>query len=242
MTRIKPVRKQSLVDTVVERIRAVITSGDYGPGSRLPTETELIKQLEVSRTVLREAIGRLEAMGLVTVRGSRGMFVGDTGSLLSCVKLVRSALTITPAELIKFTVFRRAIECEAVRFAAEKASAADIAELEELTEEIGRPELDHLEAFHIDLRFHRKLLELTGNELMLNVMEVVREFVLATIVEGAPPRRNPAITQRGHTAIVEAIRARDADAAELAMRTHMDDVLESLRELDHVDKTLPSAG
>ncbi|MGE3807911.1 MAG: FadR/GntR family transcriptional regulator, partial [Gemmataceae bacterium] len=242
MVRMKPVKKQSLVDTVVERIQTVIRSGHYGPGDRLPTETELIKQLEVSRTVLREAIGRLEAMGLVSVQGSRGMFVGDTGSLLSCVKLVRSALTISPRELRKFTEFRCAIECEAARHAAARASTEDLAELEAMCEEIGRPELNNLQAFELDFRFHRKLLELTGNELMFNVMEVVREFVLASIVEGGHEKRDPQVTQSGHRAILQAIRAADPDAAERAMREHMNAVLDSLEELEkQEDQALPSA-
>src|SRR5262249_31986568 len=106
MVKIKPVKRTSLVDTVMERIRSLVTDGHLAPGDRLPTEAELIQQLEVSRTVLREAIGRLEAMGLIAVRGPRGMFVGDTGSLLSCVRLLRSALTVSPRELVQFTEFR----------------------------------------------------------------------------------------------------------------------------------------
>jgi GntR family transcriptional repressor for pyruvate dehydrogenase complex len=228
--KIKPVKRTSLVDTVMERIRSLITEGHLAPGDRLPTEAELIQQLEVSRTVLREAIGRLEAMGLLTVRGPRGMFVGDTGSLLSCVRLIRSALTVSPRELVQFTEFRRAIECDAVRSAAVQATAADVAELEALCEEIRRSDLDYATVFQIDLRFHRKLLELAGNEVMSNVMEVVREFVLASIAQGAPYRRDPEKTYRGHRAIVAAIRAHDAEAAEKAMRDHLDHVLQVMRK------------
>jgi GntR family transcriptional repressor for pyruvate dehydrogenase complex len=230
MVQMKPVKRTSLVDTVMERIRGLITEGHLGAGDRLPTEAELIQQLEVSRTVLREAVGRLEAMGLITVRGPRGMFVGDTGSLLSCVRLVRSALTVSPGELVQFTEFRRAIECDAVRSAALRATAEDVAELEALCEEIRRSDLDYAAAFQLDLRFHRKLLDLAGNPVMSNVMDVVREFVLASIVEGAPYRRDAEKTYRGHRAIVAALRARDPEAAEKAVREHLDHVLQALRK------------
>src|ERR1700730_13024958 len=123
----QPIKRKSLVDTVVERMRGLISEGHHGPGDRLPTESELIKQLEVSRTVLREAIGRLETMGLVTVRGSRGMFVGEPGGLRSCVQMVESAMAISPRELVQFTEFRRAIECDGVRVAATRAAPQDIA-------------------------------------------------------------------------------------------------------------------
>jgi GntR family transcriptional repressor for pyruvate dehydrogenase complex len=235
MVRIKPIRRQSLVDTVVERIQAVITDGRLGPGARLPTETALMKQFQVSRTVLREAVGRLEVMGLVAVRGSRGMFVGERTGLQSCLKLVRSALTVSPRELVLFTEFRRAIECDAVRIAAERASARDLAELETLCERVRDRDLSHLEAFQLDFRFHRHILELTGNELTCNVMEVVQEFVMASIREGGARRRDPEVTYHDHAAIVAAIKQHDPDAAEQAMRAHLDNVLSALREQERQD-------
>jgi DNA-binding FadR family transcriptional regulator len=225
----KPVKRTSLVDTVAERLRALISEGHLGPGDRLPTEADLVEQLQVSRTVLREAVGRLEAMGLLSVRGPRGMFVGDPGSLMSCVKLVRSAMTVSPRELVKFTEFRRAIECDAVRSATTRATPGDLVELAALCEEIRRQDLDPAAAFQIDLRFHRKLLELAGNEVMNNVMDVVREFVMASIVECAPYRRDPEKTYAGHRAILDAVRAGDPDAAERAMREHLNVVIETLR-------------
>jgi GntR family transcriptional repressor for pyruvate dehydrogenase complex len=242
MVKIKPVKRTSLVDTVVERLRAVIRDGHLGPGDRLPTEADLIKQLEVSRTVLREAVGRLEAMGLVNVRGPRGMFVGDPGSVLSCVQLVRSAMSVSPRELVRFTEFRRAIECDAVRSAATHATPEDLAELKTLCEELRRPDLDDATAFQIDHRFHRKLLDLSGNEVMRNVMDVVREFVMASIIEAAPYKREPEKSYRYHRAIFDAVRAGDPDAAERAMRKHLDDVIGALRDAEERQKNLPSVG
>lgn len=229
MVQVKPIKRKSLVDTVVEQIRNLIHAGDLGPGDRLPTESDLVKQLEVSRTVLREAIGRLEAMGLVTVRGSRGMFVGELGSVMNCVQMVRSAVAISARDLVQFTEFRRAIECDGVRCAAERANAEDVAELEALCEEIRDPAMPYEQAFRIDWRFHRKLLELAGNEMMRNVMDVIREFVMASIVEGAPYQRDPEVTYGHHRAIVDAVRAGDPDAAERAMREHLNTVIRSLQ-------------
>ena len=231
MVKITPVKRKSLVDDVVERIRSVVVDGQLGPGERLPTEAELVKQLQVSRTVLREAIGRLEMLGLVSVQGSRGMFVSERGGLMNSINLVRSALTLSPRELVKFTEFRRAIECDAVRSAALNATPEDIAELETLVEEIRDSSLEPQEAYRIDFRFHRQIVDLTGNEMMTSVMEVVQEFVMASIVECGPSRRrDPEVTYRGHLAIVRALSAHDPDAAEKAMRDHLDSVLTNLRK------------
>jgi len=240
----KPVIRTSLVDTVVERLRALIADGSFGPGDRLPTESALIEQLQVSRTVLREAVTRLEAMGLVSVRGPRGMFVGDPGSLRNCIQLVRSAMAISPRELIQFTEFRRAIECDAVRAAARNATPADILELERLNTEIGRADLEHAAAYDLDLCFHRKLLSLANNEVMRNVMDVIQEFVVATIVRGGSRRRDPKLTQRDHRAITAAVKTHDPDAAEKAMRAHLDAVLQFIRETSRKEdrEPTPSAG
>jgi GntR family transcriptional repressor for pyruvate dehydrogenase complex len=231
MVKIKPVKRQSLVDDVVDRIRAVIVEGHFRPGDRLPTEAELGKQLQVSRTVLREAMGRLEILGLVSVQGPRGMFVSEPAGLRHSVNLLRSALLLSPRELVKFTEFRRALECESARGAAERATPEEIAELEVMCQEIRRGDLPAADAYRLDFRFHQKLAQITGNEVMQNVMDVVREFVMASIVEGAVTRRrDPEITFRGHMAIVDAIAAHDADGAEKAMRDHMNSVLDSLRD------------
>ena len=105
-------------------------------------------------------------MGLVSVRGSRGMFVGEVGSVMSCARLVRSAVAISARDLVQFTEFRRAVECDAARCAAERANAEDLVELETLCEQIRDPALPYEQAFRIDWRFHRKLLDLAGNEMM----------------------------------------------------------------------------
>lgn len=234
MVKIKPIKRKSLVDTVVERLRSVIGDGQLRPGDRLPTEAVLVKQLEVSRTVLREAIGRLEMLGLVSVQGSRGMFVSEPGALRNSVNLVRSALTLAPRELIKFTEFRRAIECDAARSAAQHATPDDVAELEALCDEIHRADLAAQDAYVLDFRFHRKIVELTGNEVTQHVMDVVQEFIMASIVECAPARqRDPAVTYRAHLAITRAIAAHDPEAAEQAMRTHLEAVLASLHTLQN---------
>src|SRR5262249_1007028 len=77
MRRLRAGGRESLVDTVVERIRAVIEQGHLKAGDRLPTEAELSAQLGVSRTVVREAVSQLESVGLLSVQRGRGTFVGD---------------------------------------------------------------------------------------------------------------------------------------------------------------------
>lgn len=229
---LQPVRQTSLVDTVVERLRAIIEGGRLAAGERLPTEAELGRQLGVSRTVLREAVGRLESLGLVTVRRGRGMFVGDQGTVSQCVLLVRSALAVSGKALVQFTEFRRAIECYAARRAAETATADDLAELERLCREIDREGRGDEDAMRADFEFHRRLMAVTGNELMRHVLEVIQEFAFEAMVRTTPKPRDRVESRRRHQAIVDAIRAGDPDAAERAMMAHMDRTVRRLEEFE----------
>jgi GntR family transcriptional repressor for pyruvate dehydrogenase complex len=221
MVPLQSVPRSSLVEAVEDRLRHVVEQGQLQPGDRLPTESELAVQLGVSRTVLREAVGRLETIGVLTVRRGRGTFVGDRSSLKNCVKLVTSAMAISPKELLKFLELRSAIEYYAVRKAAETASDEQVAELQAACHGIDAEGHDDLEAMHRDLGFHLKLVEFTGNELMHNVMEVIQRFALAGMVQTTPTPRDRADSRCRHGAIVAAIRAHNPVAAEDAMRAHM---------------------
>ncbi len=232
MLRIKPVARQSLVDTVVQRIREVIEHGPLKAGDRLPTEAELSAQLGVSRTVVREAVSQLESLGLLNVQRGRGMFVGSGSGLASCVKMLRSALALSPRELVQFTEFRKAIECYAARCAAERATPDDLADLQRLGDEMDRPGHTDLEAMQLDFQFHRKIMALTANELMCNVLEVIQEFALAAMVQTTPQPRDREQSHRRHLAIVRAIRSGNPDLAEKAMHAHMQHTVRMLEEMD----------
>lgn len=200
-----------------------------GAGQRLPSESVLAAQLGVSRTVLREAVGRLEAIGVVRVERGRGMFVGDRSGLNGCVQMVRSALAISPRELLTFLEFRWAIEVHAARRAAETATPEQIAELGALAARIDEGNHDDIEAMRRDLAFHLRLVELTGNELMRTVMEVIQQFALAGMVQTTPTPRDRHVSHDRHLSIVRAIATRDPQLAEQAMHEHMEHTRERLR-------------
>jgi GntR family transcriptional repressor for pyruvate dehydrogenase complex len=229
--KLQPITRQSLVDQVADRLRVLIDKGGLGAGERLPGEMELKAQLKVSRPVLREAISRLESVGLITVRRGQGMFVGDRGSIRSCVQLVRSAMTIAPKDVSHFTELRTAVEVHAARRAAELATPEDIAELEALCAEMDRDDQDYLDAVRCDFQFHRKIVDIVRNEVMSNVMEVIHEFIMAGMLHTTPNPRNRGRSRKLHGPILDAIRAHDADAAEAAMKVHMDAVSKKMREV-----------
>lgn len=226
--KLKPIPRQSTVDQVVERIRGVIDDHKLTAGARLPGEFDLVEQLQVSRPVLREALARLQSLGLVDIQRGRGTFVGGGNSLTNCVRLLRTAVTVSPRELLSYAELRTAIEVQAARQAAERATKEDIAELETLLTELNREDRSYAELLEVDFRFHRKLIETAGNELMSNLMEVIYGFVLAQMARTTPSPRENQLGRKLHREIVAAVKAHDPDAAERAMRLHMLAVLDRL--------------
>jgi GntR family transcriptional regulator, transcriptional repressor for pyruvate dehydrogenase complex len=226
---VQPVIRQSLADVVVQRIRDLIDQGTLRAGDALPGEQELGRQLQVSRPVLREALGRLESLGLVTMQRGQGRFVADRGGLASCAQLIQSALAIAPKDLLKYAEVRWGIECYAARRAAELAGPEDLAALEQCLDQMDRSDVDYLESIRIDFRFHRLLIDITGNEVMQNLMEVIHEFVMAGMVRTTPKPRDRSWSRPLHQAILDAVRSANPEAAEEAMRVHMEAVVRRLR-------------
>jgi GntR family transcriptional repressor for pyruvate dehydrogenase complex len=218
----KPVgRAASLVDTVVEQVQHLISEGHLESGDRLPKEDELVTQLGVSRTVLREALSRLQATGLVTIQRGRGMFVAEPDGVASCARLLRNAMTLTGKDLAQFMEFRRIIEVQGARRAAELARPQDVAELRALVVEMNREDQDYLESVRLDFKFHLRIAEISGNQLMHSALGVIQEFIMTAMVKTTPNPRDYDYSRKVHMDLADAIASGDPDVAEKAARAHM---------------------
>jgi GntR family transcriptional repressor for pyruvate dehydrogenase complex len=160
------------------------------------------------------------------------------------MQMVRTAMSISPKELVRFAELRSAIEVFAARRAAEVATPEDLAELDAILARMDQEGIEHLEAIQADFALHRKLVDITGNDLMRNIMQVIHEFVMAGMVHTTPKPRNRSNSRSLHGSIVEAIRAGDPDAAEEAMKIHMATVTRELRAAENRRKQQkqPTAG
>ncbi len=225
MIQINPVSQPSLVDEVAGRLRQLVESGALTTGDRLPSEPQLVKRLKVSRTVLREAIGRLEAIGLLTVRRGSGTFVANGESLTTATQLIRSALAISTHDLLKVAELRRCIETHCARRAAQFATDAEIADLQahyqRMTTSAGLP-IESVMKYDFD--FHKKIAQLSGNDVLSGVLQVIQDFIYASIAQTMEQPGLPQAPHDLHLEMMEAIRARDPERAERAAAAHMDTV------------------
>ena len=226
---LQAVEPRRLYRQIADQIGRLIASGEFPPGARLPAERELASSLGVSRASVREAIISLEISGLVEVRVGTGIFV--TASVVPSAD-ERDAGP-GPFELLQA---RKMVEGEIAALAASKASAQD---LEALRQSLARMEA-HVDDFGIreasDREFHLAVAKATGN----SSLELVVEGLWDQRAElwGRMQRHfhTPELarkTIRDHSAILEAIAARDPEAARAAMHRHLTRVVrEFQRGLD----------
>jgi DNA-binding GntR family transcriptional regulator len=185
-------------------LREAIATGRLKPGARV-LESELAALLDMSRTPVREAIATLEAEGLVSVDGARGRIVTklDYQSMME-LYAVREVLEATAAGLAA----RNASEMEMI-------ALRGMVELEEqILEDAGRL-ADH------NRRFHEAIFYCSHNRYILKMLEYIQTgmLLLGQVTRVGDERRGTALSE--HRAIVEAIEARDATAAEAAVRHHV---------------------
>ena len=216
--------RRSLVDAAAETLRRRIAEGDFGPSDRLPPERVLTDELGVSRSVLREALASLEALGLVEARGTAGRFVaaGDQGRSQS---LVAAWLHQHALELLEIDEIRSVLEAHTIRSLSDW-DALDAARraaglLSAQKEAVDRG--DVVAAADGDAEFHRLLWSYSQNAALRSLadglVEGSRRGALA--VYSLPEDARRSIAQHG--GVVEALVAGDtARAAELA-RAHMVD-------------------
>lgn len=197
-----------------EELRQAIVSGDLLPGERL-LEEELSSQLGLGRAAVRMALVRLEHDGLVERERNRGARVRRVSE--------REAVEILDA--------RAALEGLAARHAAVNASEHDVESLRAIVEEMRqlRERGDLLGVSDANARLHGRILEISRHETakhlsQLLISQIVR-FQYRTVL--LPGRAEGSFAE--HTEIVEAIAAREPDAAERAMRRHLSRVAEALR-------------
>ena len=177
---LKPVEKQRVAEEVAEQLRALILNGQYPPGSKLPPERELSKRLRVNRASLREALKKLEHLGLVRIRqgdGTRVQNFMETGG----IELVQHLLPLgggRPEIIRDLLEFRRIFGRELARLVAARASKGKegVAKLRAIADKAEAAQ-GAAELFDLDFDFYVALAAMCGNQVMLLLINTVRDGV-----------------------------------------------------------------
>lgn len=212
----------SLHDEVAAQLRERIFAGELPPGSFLD-EVRLAEQLKISRTPLREALKVLTVEGLVRHEPRRGCFVNE----------------VTEKDLDEIFPVLALLEGRCAYEAAQNASDADLQGLEALHLKLARHAKARRIADYYEANFaiHEAIIALADNRWLAMVIADLRKIVkLARLQQlHAPGRLEQSLSE--HLAVFAALKARDGEGAEAAMRTHLQRQRAALRELARAQRS-----
>ena len=213
--------KDRLVDRVVNEIQRLIVEGQLEPGMKLPPEREFAEQIGVSRTVIREAVRILVTKGLLGTRPGVGTIVRQV-TRDQVVEPLNMLLQAQGASLENLHQVRSILEVEIAGLAALQATERDIAELSQITAEMGMA-LNAPELFVArDADFHRTLAEMSHNPLLVVLLDSIRDLMqeVRRLVHRHPGLYQ--IVMPDHRRIMERVIAKDPEGARRAMWEHLE--------------------
>jgi GntR family transcriptional repressor for pyruvate dehydrogenase complex len=210
---------------VEETIKSAILDGELKSGEMLPSEAELARQFNVSRTTLREALQSLVTQNLIhKVPGARGGNFVQTVDYRSLgdvvIESVDNLLALGSIDFMEVAAVRQQLEVPSARLAAENRTDEDVEKLRETVEKQKNASVDDPEVPELDQRFHTQIADASGNRVLASFVAALHhatEPVDYLELSSEVGRE----TVRQHLAIVRAIRYQDPDAAEAAIIEHL---------------------
>jgi GntR family transcriptional regulator, transcriptional repressor for pyruvate dehydrogenase complex len=220
---------QRVFQTVSEELVQRIRTGDWLPGERLPSISQLARDLGASTGSVREALRSMESLGLVRIEHGRGVFVSGerySPELDNHFQDDGRGLFVALAEA------RRLLEPELAALAAERGTEEELNEIDRLahiTEHEARAGSSFVES---DIMFHRQIARSAHNPILQSMIEGFNDLLLQSRMRVA---MEPALTKRTvryHLLLAEAICERNAGQARLLMLAHMNDMVDSVLAIE----------
>lgn len=218
-----PIKNTKVYEQVIDQIKDMVDKGTLKKGDKLPSERDLVDQLKVSRTSIREALRSLEVIGLIECRQGEGNYIKASfeDNLLEPLSILFMLEGSSPEEIWEL---RKIIEVEASGLAANRITNEQLQELKELTQRFINCEDENINV-EIDKEFHRKIAECSGNILIFNILRTVSTLVDRFIKDARKliliQHENKEILFSQHYEIFSAIEKHSSSAARKAMREHL---------------------
>jgi len=227
-----PVARRRAAEEVRAQLLAVIESGQLKVDDRLPSEAELARRFGVSRPIVREALGTLQALGLTVSHPGRGTFVNSTLARTLCFDQYSAS---------DLNEIRRCLEVPAAQLAAERRTPGHVTELSRILDEHDSA-VDASDAVRFDGLFHLTIAKATGNRLFARLIGEIREILQEQSLAISTIRDSGARAAREHRRVLDAIAASDSVEAGAAMDAHLDAVQVAIEQLSRRGGVDPASG
>ena len=234
-------------DKIISSISTKISNGALKSGDRLPSEAKLCEEFAVSRTVIREAIQQLKAIGVIqTITGS-GSYITD-GDLLGLKNSLEffSIMTGDTSSWLELLELRVLLESSCARkLAGDGFTEEGLAKLQYAYDQQVANQDNTLLFSELDVKFHQALTAASGNKIIAAVLSSLENLQKKFSKETYLEKDGDVLTERNleeHLAIVRAIESRDPDLAEKAMKDHLDETRKFLLQyIERREKAVPSS-
>ncbi len=218
----QPVRSSipSAVDTMVIKIRGLISDGGLGVGDSLPTERELCQRFQASRNTVREAMRILKAYGVVSVRPKVGATIIDDRMERALDLFSFNTLDISRRTFNDIQGFRRLIEVGSVDTIFDQLCDEDIAEMRKVNDQL-RAAVSIVEASEMDFQFHLRLVSILKNRAVTDVYRIMKPIIIRIMERGKELHNFTNETVEQHAAVVNALEQRDRILYQYALQSHL---------------------
>ena len=221
------IRRERLAGQIADKIIQMIRNGDLKPGDKLPPEPELMKKFSVGRSSIREAIGALSLIGLLTVRPGQGTHVA-VPSRKNQPKPIGLMLTAGPEKVKEFVETRIELEKIIAGMTAERATEEEIEEIKRHHDKLKVPLKSRRKTIQADLDFHTAIAKASHNSVLARFLSELRLPMLDWMEQKAKFYWGYEKVYEQHDRIVDAIQSRDGKKAKTAMQAHLESASEKL--------------
>jgi GntR family transcriptional regulator, transcriptional repressor for pyruvate dehydrogenase complex len=218
------VKRIRISDTVIDQIISLINDGTLEIGDQLPSERDLVDQLQIARASVREALRILEFQGIIEVRPGKGAFiVRSANNFYSDEDTVYHWFKEHALELEEIFEVREALERKAAHLLASRISDEEIQKLREIVAKglASIPNENWDEIIELDRKFHHFIGEFTGNKLLSELLDLTYKIVGGSRISLLRIPGRAVISIGQHQTIVDMIASRDPDAIEKALIDHL---------------------
>jgi len=228
-----PVRRvRGLANVLVESVSGQIRDRLLKPGDKLPTESELMRAHDVSRTVVREALSKMQAAGLVETRHGIGTFVLQPRAS-GVFRLDPSELAAS-VDVLAVLELRISLETESAGLAAQRRTDEQLRAMRDALDDFARNVAEQGDTVAHDFRFHLHIATATGNPYFADIMNHLGTMLIPRTRITAIGKTDPGNAylhrvNREHEEIYMAIARQDPESARAAMRIHLTNSRERLR-------------
>lgn len=224
------VKTQNTVNLVYEQMKRNILQGLWPPGSKLPSESELIATFNVSRVSVRSAVQRLRGLGIVVTHQGKGTFVINDLEQHGLLNDNHPIMHLSQEEFEDMRVFREAVEFRCMELAVVNATSDDIALLEAALNRMLVNKDDYKRYSQADFDFHYAIVKASHNKIFIHAMDSIRHIYLYYLEELNRVLGVTLESVNAHIKVYMAIKNHDAAAAAETLNEAMANNVDAINE------------